>query len=161
MTTTDILAWIGAFTGTAALFWDIYKWKSDGVCLHVEAITFGFIPPEGITFKVCNRGGKATTLTEIWLTIPHKNWLLRLFSLFQTRERLFSEKKSKVKLPTLIQPGEIWTADYTFVPADQQFNVIDYPELIASRSLSYRIKCSHSNRCLRGLVKSRNQFLFS
>ena len=76
MTTTDILAWLGATTGTLALLWDIYKWRQDGVQLSVKAVTFGIDKPEGITITISNRGGKPTTLTAICLAYPNKSsWL--------------------------------------------------------------------------------------
>jgi hypothetical protein len=34
----------------------------------------------------------------------------------------------------------------------------DYPKLIAAGKLHYKIKCSHSDRCKRGLVKTPNLF---
>jgi hypothetical protein len=158
MTTTDIIAWLGAITGTLALGWDIYKWRQDGVRLAVEAVTFGIDRPEGITFTICNRGGKPTTLSEIWLTHSADAWFLKLFPLFHNAHRLFYKSHSGLKLPSLLQPGEMRTADYSFKSEDVLMDSDDYPKLIAAGELHYKIKCSHSDRCKRGLVKTPNLF---
>ena len=154
MNTTDILAWLGATTGTLAFAWDIYKWRQDGVRLSVEAVTFGIGKPEGITFTISNRGGKPTTLSEVWLTYPVEHWFLKHIPIFHNAHRLFYKPKSGLKLPDLLQPGEMRTADYTFETECSPTDTTDYPRLITAKSLYYKVKCSHSNRSLRGQVRT-------
>lgn len=159
MTTTDFLAWFGATTGTFALLWDIYKWRQDGVRLSVEAVTFGIGKPEGITFTISNRGGKPTTLSEVWLTHPaDHHWFLRLIPFFHNTRLIFGDRSSALKLPTILNPGEMRTADFSFETDDSLMGNNDYPKLIAAGELHYSIKCSHSNRCHRGLVKTPGLF---
>ena len=150
MTTTGVLAILGACTGTLALIWDIFKWRHDGVHLAVEAITFGFDEPEGFTLTINNRGGKPTTLTEVWLTYPNKDRLAKHFRLLDSAQRLFVTKPNiKFELPNLIQPGEMRTVKICF---GQDIDEEEFPSLIAKRQLYVVVKSSHSSRGQRILV---------
>ncbi len=158
MTTTDILAYIGAATGTIALIWDIFKWFREGVNISVEAVTFGINKPEGITFTISNRGGKPTTLSEVWLTYPVDHWFLKHIPIFHNAHRLFYKPHSGLKLPDLLQPGKMRTASFSFETDDALIDSDNYPKLIAAGKLHYKVKCSHSNRCQRGRVIPPNLF---
>jgi hypothetical protein len=63
------LATLGAFTGTIALVWDIYKWRSAGPKLSGDAV-FGYLPDEWnnngnsnrfVRILIKNRGDQPTT----------------------------------------------------------------------------------------------------
>ena len=161
MTTTDYLAWIGAITGTLALAWDIFKWVHGGVRLSFKAVAVGMEEPEGIKFEICNRGGKPTTIQEVMLMIPQTPWFLQHYRLFDNRISLSRVAPKQIKLPALLQPGEVWTAIYMLENRQSSDNWDrDYLKLLAENNLCFEVKSSHSNWRTRNRVKPISLFGF-
>src|SRR5882672_12402037 len=80
---TSVLAWTGALTGSAALLWDVYKWRHSGPKLRIQ-IQPNTIPqlPGVATIShylnlmvtVSNSGQKRTTITQLNLAYYPTLW---------------------------------------------------------------------------------------
>src|SRR5919205_1749000 len=100
---TDILAWIGALTGTAALLWDFYKWKASGPKLKVTVVPDMSIytrgRPQGedtyLLIKVANTGTSKTTITTLGLIY------------YESRAKKILKKSSMRAIVPDPKPGEL------------------------------------------------------
>jgi len=79
---TQVLAWIGALTGTGALLWDFYKWKTSGPQLQMTVSpNMGLATPgvgvdktPHIAINVTNTGTARTTLKTIGVACYSSLW---------------------------------------------------------------------------------------
>ena len=110
---TDVVAWIGAITGTGALLWDIYKWKHSGPKLKVS-VSPGmalYLPgrPETsdrfLLVRVVNIGHSKTTLNT--LSFLHSDFPLRK-SKKKPVNQFVVTRPDPGKLPHVLEPGEEW-----------------------------------------------------
>ncbi|RTL51177.1 MAG: hypothetical protein EKK46_12505 [Rhodocyclaceae bacterium] len=125
MTLTDIAAWYAAAVATAVFVWDVIKWFRNGPRLRVNtACGVGY--PDGRVIskhktedgaevttladychiEVLNIGGQPTTLIDIQVTnVKRKNGMKIGFS-----GPAFTIHAGSHSLPTLLGPGEMWSA---------------------------------------------------
>ena len=79
---TQLLAVWGAITGSLALLWDFYKWKTSGPQLHMTAFPNMIVAEPGvgvgktlhIAINVTNTGTAKTTLTSLTLVSYRSLW---------------------------------------------------------------------------------------
>ena len=115
MTLTDVLALVGAFTGSGALLWDVFKWFNSGARLRMNVspniILVGNGTPlqdetKRISIEVTNVGHRKTTLvtlgfrcdTNLWGSLTGKGSLY--FAVLQP--------EYAKQLPVLLDVGERW-----------------------------------------------------
>jgi hypothetical protein len=110
---TDVVAWLGAITGTGALLWDIYKWKHSGPKLKI-AVSPGMsmyhpaMPKTDDRFmmvKVANVGHSKTTLTT--LSFLHDDLPLKKLKKKKVNQFVVLQPDPG-KLPHVLEPGEEW-----------------------------------------------------
>lgn len=116
MTLTDVLAWVGAITGSLAslgILWDVYKWRLRGPDVHVQLrqnmVLAGPRPesqPEVCLIEVVNRGALPTTLTHVlgehyttlWQRVRRK-----------PKSGLFIPQGGVLgSIPHVLEPGGMW-----------------------------------------------------
>lgn len=125
MSLSDIAAWYAAAVATAVFVWDIVKWFRTGPRLRVnarcnvcypDARVISTKPLEGggevstladyCHVEVLNVGGQPTTLIDIEATnIPRANGMKVACSALA-----FTVHSGSRALPTLLAPGEMWSA---------------------------------------------------
>jgi hypothetical protein len=151
--TTNVLAWWGAIVATLVLLWDIRKWHKEGVRLSARIEGIDVPAGEGVRCEICNRGGKATTIREVMLVTLQEEWWLRLLGMSKSIRNL-SASAPEINLPFLLVPGAAWSGTY-FFPKKESHPVgnENYSELLERGRLYYKVRFSHSNRCVRGRVK--------
>ena len=111
---TDILAWIGALTGTAALLWDFYKWKASGpklkvtVVPHMSIYTCGRPESEDtyLLIKVANTGTRKTTITTLGF-VYYQSRLKRILK--KPSKRAIVPDPKPGELPHVLDAGEEWS----------------------------------------------------
>lgn len=83
MTVTDILALIGALTGTLAILWDIFKWKNSGARLKINVAPNMILIADGlslenqekrISVEVVNVGQRNTTVVTLCFRCDDDMW---------------------------------------------------------------------------------------
>lgn len=130
-TTTDILALVGAITGTigtvagvAALAWDVYKWKHSGPALRVTVQKDMYArshdkevkEPDGphLLIKVVNTGQLKTVIEDVSLAYFETRW-----SMWTRWDRFtFSSLQATGVTPHTLEPGERW---FTAIPQHSKF----------------------------------------
>ena len=106
-----------------------------------------------IGFEVRNRGGRATTVEEIIL-VDYDNWALRLLKIPQRSEFLSVYHRDTIKLPVVLEPGEIWKGHCPLGPSPEAPRIGDSRrKRLAAGCLFYRVRCAHSDRLISGRVK--------
>jgi hypothetical protein len=151
--TTDVLAWWGAIVATLVLFWDIIKWRREGVHLSVTIKGIEIPAGAGVRCEIRNRGGKATTVSEVMLVTRPGNLMARLFGISMST-RYLSSTAPEMNLPILLAPGAEWIGTYYFPDARLTLAVDDdYRELLKQGKLYYKVRFSHTDRCVKGRVK--------
>lgn len=115
MTLTDVLALIGAFTGSGALLWDIFKWFNSGARLRVKVSPNTILVGGGIShhnaskrisIEVTNVGHRKTTLVTLGFRCD-KN----LFGSLTGRGSQYfvvPQPEYAAQLPVLLDVGERW-----------------------------------------------------
>lgn len=115
MNLTDWLAIIGAITGCAAVFWDIFKWINSGAKLKLNLagnmIIFGGFSVElsdkkNVSVEVVNRGDKKTTITH--LSMAHYKSPFRALLKMAPDSNFAVPDPGYGKLPHLLDVGERW-----------------------------------------------------
>lgn len=83
MTLTDVLALIGAFTGSGALLWDIFKWFNSGARLRMNVSPNIILVGNGfplqdeskrISIEITNVGHRKTTLVTLGFRCDTNLW---------------------------------------------------------------------------------------
>lgn len=121
MTATEVAAWIGAGTGTAAILWDIYKWWTSGpnvtitVAPNMTMMTGGKVSKQKyMMVAAVNTGTAKTTLTTLaWRAYPSRLWAL----LRRRASQMITINIQPTPLPHPLDVGETWT---TTVPEDDR-----------------------------------------
>jgi hypothetical protein len=136
---TTFLAILGAVTGTSALFWDFYKWRTSGPRLKVEALS-GYIAAtpnpvmqQGKTYtlvSVTNRGDRPTTLEQV------SGQYFETENMRSGREKFIVIPQSPNPLPFLLEPGRSWQG---MISEDKLFNRQD------RKVVKLCMKASHSD----------------
>ena len=113
--TTAIAVW-GAVAGTAAIVWDVIKWKKDGPRLKVSVSpnmqvfdhgTRQLDPRQIIQVRVVNIGTRPARVTSL-LGWPFKSRLHRLLGKPAGEGFLVLNPEFSVSLPVTLAPGEEW-----------------------------------------------------
>lgn len=114
MTFFDILAIIGTSTGSIALLWDIFKWRSSqasiSIIVSANMVEFGVNTSKLSNDKlarvtVINDGWKPVSITHLYLTY-YDNMLKRLIG--RHRKQFFVPSPEPGKIPTHLDLGEYW-----------------------------------------------------
>lgn len=158
---TAALAIWGACLSTIAFGWQILQWllSRPRIAAKAQVREGPWRDDENVVaFELRNRGGKPTTIEEI-MFVQYSNCFFRLLRFPSRIEYLSAWKSDMLELPVLLQPGEIWKGSCYLGPRD------DEPHLDASRrkrfdagQLFYRIRCTHSDRTIAGVVKPESFF---
>jgi hypothetical protein len=113
MTVTDVLAMIGAFTGSAALLWDVFKWLKTGPRVRVSAIPNMVSTGEGnayqgknVIIEVVNTGDSKTTITHL-AGYHYDSWFKPIFR-FKPTTQFVVPNPIPGRLPCELSPGERW-----------------------------------------------------
>ena len=114
MKATDVAAWIGAFTGTLVLLWDIFKWVHSGAKIKVSAspnmTCFGGAAPllgekTYVAVEATNVGQSKTTITHL-VGFHYKSWFRQLLRL--KPEVNIAAVPLLSALPAVLDTGERW-----------------------------------------------------
>ena len=115
MTLTDVLALVGAFTGSGALLWDVFKWFNSGAKLRLSASPNTILVGGGIhdndrtkriSIEVTNVGHRKTTLVTLGFRCDTSLW-----SYLTGKGRLHfvvPRPEYAQQLPVLLDVGERW-----------------------------------------------------
>jgi hypothetical protein len=112
LTVTDVLAVIGAATGTFALVWDFIKWWfSERVYLEVRAspnmnLTTDVVKVDYVMIVVRNKGKFTTTLTLLSFEV-YKSWWQFKRGKRPTLQSIVPNPNPGV-LPHVLEPGKEW-----------------------------------------------------
>lgn len=127
LSTTTIVAWIGALTGVGGFVWDFYKWRQSRPRLSVFAetsepilintgkktvdgmIILEDVPWNYITVTIINRGGRATTIRSVSF-VSYNSWWARLQQ-HPSFLNAFGAKNKEVPLPHKLDVGEQWRGE--------------------------------------------------
>jgi hypothetical protein len=113
-TVTDVVAWVGALTGTASLVWDVFKWKTAGPALEISANpNLISLPVQAVKdamphlfVRVANRGTSATTIRALVL----EYWSSSISRALGRPPETFAVLVPRPNpLPALVEPGAEWT----------------------------------------------------
>ena len=115
MTLTDVLALVGAFTGSGALLWDVFKWFNSGAKLRLSVspntilVGGGFSGDDKtkrISIEVTNVGHRKTTLVTLGFRCDKTLWnsLTGKGSLYF----VVPQPEYAQQLPVLLDVGERW-----------------------------------------------------
>jgi len=113
--TTAIAVW-GAIAGTAAIVWDVIKWKTDGPRLKVSVnpnmqaihpITRALDPRQLIQVRVVNIGSRPAKVTTL-VGVPFKSRIHRLLGKSAGGEFFIPQPEFAPALPVTLQPGDEW-----------------------------------------------------
>ena len=131
---TDFLAVWGSITGTLAILWDVYKWKTTGPQIVMKAFPNMVTAEPGvgvdhtlhIAIDVTNTGSAKTTLKSLAVACYSSRW---------SQWRNKPEKTFVVintgpfcrALPQVLEVGEIWRP---FLPQDQIMKGIEHETLV-------------------------------
>ena len=113
---TDVVAWVGALTGTAGLAWDIFKWHKSGprlvVTTNLQLIQLVPLPGTPVVQRIAvcvhNRGSAPTTLTAL----SFEYWPSTRSRLLRRAPETFYAPLPWTDPPAPLEPGGEWT---TFV----------------------------------------------
>ena len=175
---TLFLAIWGAVLGTLTFLWNLLKWHHEKpqIIAAVQAVESFWTENSfaGIRLTLRNRGGKKTTVEEIFL-YQQPRWfefglfgvLLRLRRQAAWRHNVSVSNAKTAKLPAVLDVNEVWEG---FIPleanepdnADEMRQIdINRPiaESLKSGNLRYSIQCSHTSQRLRGLVRNEDDSL--
>lgn len=145
MELTQIVAWIGATTGSLALVWDIYKWRHAGPKIDLEArpnmVAYGGLQYSmgtgaKIMVEVTNRGDRPTTLTHLvgyqYASVLHK------FLRRKAKRTIIIQDPQTGKIPDKIHPGDRWIGT-----VDQNEQILG---MAADGALYLAVICNHKKR---------------
>lgn len=112
---TQVLAWIRALTGTGALLWDFYKWKTSGPQLQMTVspnmVTatpgVGVSETLNISINVTNSGTAKTTLKTIGVACCPSLWKQLRQKPFKTFVVINTGPYCS-PLPHILEIGEEW-----------------------------------------------------
>jgi hypothetical protein len=112
---TDTAAWIGAVTGTLALFWEIFVWAKTGPKIEVSALpnmeVFGALAgiignAPRVVLEARNVGNAKTTITHV-VGFYYESWLQWFFRRRPTRSIVVPDP-TPGRLPHVLDAGERW-----------------------------------------------------
>ena len=115
MNATDAAAWIGAVTGTLALFWEIFVWAKTGPKIEVSASpnmeAFGALlnilgNAPCVVVEARNVGDGKTTITHV-VGFYYESWL-QWFCRRRPTKTLFVPDPVPGRLPHVLDAGERW-----------------------------------------------------
>src|SRR5437762_4054313 len=119
-----VVAWIGAATGSASLFWNIYTWLRKGARLSVRAfpnyIVVGAFPPDERTrifITIANRGDAPTTISAI--SFMHFDSWWRRWRFRPSNPALLIPEPEGPRLPQKLGPGDEWKASAMQEPIER------------------------------------------
>ena len=169
--TLYIAIW-GAVLGTVTFAWNIWKWRQENphIVATVEALRSSWSEANfaGIRLTIRNRGGKKTTVEEIyfyrrllWFEYGFSSVLPRLFKEIPWQQNAGVSNPETVKLPVILDVNGVWEGFVSLQLNDpdneKELRQIDrnreLEKMLQSEQLRYSIICSHTSRRLRGLVK--------
>lgn len=115
MTLTDVLALVGAFTGSGALLWDVFKWFNSGARLRMNVSPNTILVGNGtplqdetkrISIEITNVGHRKTTLVTLGFRCDTNLWgsLTGRGSLYF----VVPQPEYAQQLPVLLDVGERW-----------------------------------------------------
>lgn len=154
--TFALAAW-GAVVSTVGICWQVFQWVRAHPRIAVRAVAYesptGDEADDYVRFELRNRGGRATTIEEI-MFVSYESWFARLRRDPNRIEYLSAYKTETLKLPVLLQSGELWRGTCYLGPRN------DPPHLDQTRrerfvagKLTYRIRCAHTDRLIAGIVQ--------
>lgn len=168
--TLYIAIW-GAVLGTVTFVWNIWKWRQESPCIveTVEAVKSHWNENEyaGIRLILRNRGGKKTTVEEIFLCQRPRwsewGWYCVLFRVrgeVTWQHNVGVSNPKTAKLPVVLDVNEVWKG---FIPLElndpdneEELHQLERNreplEILKSGKLRYSIQCSHTRRRIRGWV---------
>jgi hypothetical protein len=161
---TATLAIYGAVLSTLGFLWQVFLWRRSRPQIVVSATMHE--SPTGaaedwIGFEIRNRGGKPTTVEEI-MFVSYENWLWSTLKVLNQTEFLSAYHRESIKLPVMLQPGEIWKGDCPLKPENER-PVSGFGksrrERLESGTLHFRVRCAHSDRLISGIVKPESHFV--
>ena len=175
---TFYLAVWGAVLATVSLAWNFWKWRLDSprVVETIEAVKslWSENAYAGIRLTLRNRGGKKTTVEEIffyrrphWLEHGFYSVLCRLRREADWQQNVGNSSPETVKLPVILDVNGVWEG---FIPLelDDPDNEKELRQLdrnreilktLKSGNLRYSIKCSHTNSRIRGRVGDEDDMI--
>lgn len=115
ITLTGLLAVWGAFWATIVLFWDVYKWRTQGPRLKVYA-GLGYIIIGGLNedsnnylnVTVCNVGDRKTTITNLGMEYYSDWW--DSFTKRNGKHFMFTNPIASPPIPCSLDIGGQWSA---------------------------------------------------
>jgi hypothetical protein len=145
MISTDIAAWWGAIVASLVLFWDVYKWKTQGpqlvMRLSPNIVVMGDPLREGKTWvmvTVSNIGDRPTTIKGVGME-HYTNWFGRLRHRV-AKAAVFLNPNDGFPLPRLLNPGDEWVG---LIPQERQDKGIDLEEMSRNGHLIIWLSQSH------------------
>jgi len=113
-TLTDVLAWVGAVTGTIGFGWDVYKWRKRGaeVRVRIKPNMLHAGPRSEAQKPLCiveaiNLGAAPTTITH-FMGAHYTSFWQRLLN--RPAASLFVPQSSETAtgVPYVLAPGQVW-----------------------------------------------------
>jgi hypothetical protein len=174
--TLFIAIW-GAVLGTLTFIWNLWKWRYETprIVAAVETVESSWTENSfaGIRLKLRNRGGRKTTVEDIFLYRRQK-WfenglvgiLFRFSRIVPWQQNVGVSNPNTAKLPVILDVGGSWEG---FVPFeanepdnDEELKCIginrEILKILLTGKLRYSIHCSHTNRRVMGLVRNENNW---
>jgi hypothetical protein len=156
---TTILAIWGALLSTVVFLWDIRKWlyNKPRIATRVEFHKAMEEDGEGwISYEIRNRGGRATTIEELKL-VKYRDGIWGWLRFYEIYENEWVKHPDTVKLPVVLQPGELWKGHSPLSKEGRRFSTgLDHDALIAKGRLYFKIRCAHSDRLISGKVRAED-----
>jgi hypothetical protein len=155
---TTILAIYAAFLSTAGFAWQVFQWMRNHPKIAVSAEADSNGMDEWIRFELRNRGGKATTIEEI-MFVTYANAFTRFLKFPARVEYLSSYHNDTIKLPIMLQPGELWKGNCPLVPDRESLEPrTSRKERLDAGRLNFRVRCAHTDRLISGVVRREGFF---
>ena len=154
-TLTTVLAIWGAVLSTVVFLWDIRKWMRNNPKIVAKIEFHEPITEDGegwISYEIRNRGGRPTTIEELML-VKYQPGIWGWLRFYEFSENVWVRHKDTVKLPVVLQPGEVWKGHSPVTAGpDGMFEDRDRQALILAGQLYFKIRCAHSDRLISGRV---------
>lgn len=168
----------GAVLGTVTFAWNVWKWRRESprVVASIEAVKSLWDEKRYARIRLAlrNRGGKKTTVEEIFLCRrpewqQHGLWAILYWIRREVdwQQNVGISNHKTAKLPAVLDVNEVWEG---FIPLelddpddDEEQNQIHLNReilgILNKGKLRYSIQCSHTNRRIRGVVRDEDDLI--
>lgn len=148
---TTILAVWGAVLSTVTVIWNLWRWRQEKPLIVAKAMLCGTGKDKCIRIEIRNRGGRPTTLEDVWL-VKYMDGIAGLLR-FQARTTYLAAKFGKrINLPVMLAAGGVWKEDVPLWDGERTPSDDDREELVEKGLLYFKVCCAHTDRRVAGKV---------